>query len=74
MTWTTNIQWKGTDLCMDFICPKCDYQSHFDGMFAYAVECPECKTRWRMPSDVPVVECTDPNEMVLTAEEITRQR
>jgi hypothetical protein len=55
--WTTNIQWKGTDLCMDFICPQCDAQSHFDGMFAHTIQCPGCKQRYRMPTDVAVTPC-----------------
>lgn len=54
MSWTTNIQWKGTDLCMDFVCPECGEQSHFDGMFAYAIECPYCRSQFEMPSDVSV--------------------
>lgn len=43
------IQWKGTDICMDFYC-KCGAHLHFDGYFAYAVRCPHCSTVWEMPS------------------------
>ena len=43
------IQWKGTDVCMDFWC-ECGAHLHFDGYFAYAVRCPHCKTIWQMPS------------------------
>lgn len=43
------VQWKGTDVCMDFWC-DCGAQCHFDGYFAYAVRCPHCKTIWQMPS------------------------
>lgn len=65
---TTFIQWKGTDLCMDFWCPKCGEHSHFDGDFAYAIRCPHCRTRFRMPTDVPVVEMTeDEDELTLEA-------
>lgn len=53
-TFTTFIQWKGTDLCMDFNCPACGEHSHFDGYFAYHVECGQCGARWEMPTDVPV--------------------
>ena len=42
------IQWKGTDVCMDFYC-KCGAHCHFDGDFAYAVRCPHCHTVWEMP-------------------------
>lgn len=42
------IQWKGTDVCMDFYC-ECGKQCHVDDFFAYTVECPGCKTIWEMP-------------------------
>ena len=32
----TFIQWKGTDVCMDFHC-KCGAHLHIDGMFVYKV-------------------------------------
>jgi len=42
------IQWKGTDVCMDFHC-DCGAHCHFDGYFAYAVKCPHCGAVWEMP-------------------------
>jgi len=42
------IQWKGTDVCMDFYC-DCGAQGHFDGDFAYAVKCQHCGQAWEMP-------------------------
>ena len=54
MAFVTNIQWKGTDLCMDFNCPDCGAFSHFDGFFAYNIECSGCHARWEMPTDVPI--------------------
>lgn len=42
------IQWKGTDVCMDFHC-ECGAHCHFDGYFAYKVKCPHCETVWEMP-------------------------
>ncbi len=42
------IQWKGTDVCMDFHC-ECGAHCHFDGGFAYTVQCPHCDTVWEMP-------------------------
>lgn len=48
----TFIQYKGTDLCMDFYCPDCGEHSHFDGMFAYAVKCGACGAEFKMPEDV----------------------
>lgn len=45
------IQWKGTDVCMDFRC-ECGGGGHVDAMFAYAVRCNDCGTVWEMPSVV----------------------
>ena len=42
------IQWKGTNVCMDFHC-ECGAHCHFDGDFAYAVKCPHCEVVWEMP-------------------------
>jgi hypothetical protein len=42
------IQWKGTDVCMDFHC-ECGAFCHFDGDFCYVVQCPHCNTKWEMP-------------------------
>lgn len=42
------IQWKGTDVCMDFYC-DCGAHCHFDGCFAYEVQCQHCQTIWEMP-------------------------
>ena len=42
------VQWKGTDLCMDFLC-VCGAKCHFDGYFANLVECPHCARQWEMP-------------------------
>lgn len=44
-----NIQRKGTDVCMDIYC-SCGQQSHFDGMFAYAVKCPACGAVYDLPA------------------------
>lgn len=64
-TWTTGIQWKGTDLCMDFNCPKCGTNSHFDGFFAYVIRCPKCRTCYEMPTDVPVKEIPEPSDATI---------
>ena len=42
------VQWKGTDVCMDFYC-DCGAHCHFDGYFADAVKCPHCTAEWEMP-------------------------
>jgi uncharacterized protein (DUF983 family) len=54
MATVTFIQWKGTDICMDFWCPECGAQSHFDGMFGYAIKCSDCGSFFEMPTDVQV--------------------
>lgn len=35
------IQWKGTDVCMDFHC-ECGASQHIDAGFCYYVKCCEC--------------------------------
>lgn len=42
------IQWKGTNVCMDFHC-DCGAHCHYDGYFAYVVQCPHCGAKWEMP-------------------------
>ena len=49
----TFIQWKNTDVCMDFWC-DCGHQMHIDGYFAYVVLCNNCKSMWEMPNDINV--------------------
>jgi len=45
------IQWKGTDLCMDFYCP-CGTHSHFDGMFCYYLACRGCGAIYQLGTQV----------------------
>jgi hypothetical protein len=35
------IQWKGTDVCMDFNC-QCGFGGHIDADFVYHIRCPQC--------------------------------
>jgi len=35
------IQWKGTDVCMDWVC-DCGELNHEDRDFCYEVQCPKC--------------------------------
>ena len=44
------IQWKGTDVCMDLHCPKCKHHNHYDGDFAYEVQCAGCGQVFEMKS------------------------
>lgn len=45
------IQWKGTDVCLDFYCP-CGVHGHLDGDFAYHVMCPACGQVYEMGTQV----------------------
>jgi hypothetical protein len=51
----TFIQWKGTDVCMDFHC-KCGLHMHFDCEFLYFVRCSGCGTDYMMSSQVMAIE------------------
>jgi len=48
------VQWKGTDVCLDFTC-QCGYEGHFDGDFAYGLRCGSCGVEWQMPSTFGMV-------------------
>lgn len=55
MSWVTNIQWHGTDACIDFICPACGHQSHIDGMLPGGeIVCESCHAVFELPTDVAV--------------------
>jgi hypothetical protein len=47
------VQWKGTDVCLDFYC-DCgpDGGGHYDGYFAYGVRCSACGRTWELPTDL----------------------
>jgi hypothetical protein len=45
------IQWKGTQVCMDFYC-QCGAHVHGDGGFAYNVECGACGAFYEMGTQV----------------------
>lgn len=47
----TFVQYKNTDICLDFYC-KCGAQLHYDGYFAYVLQCPHCNVKWEMPCHV----------------------
>ena len=52
---STYIQWKGTDVCMDFTC-ECGALSHFDAEFLYFVKCPNCSRVFCIGTRVVAVE------------------
>lgn len=45
------IQWKGTDVCLDFHC-ECGRHSHLEGRFGYVVECIGCGALYEMGTQV----------------------
>lgn len=47
------VQWKGTDVCLDFTC-LCNTHLHFDGDFAYAIRCWHCQRVWELPAYIPL--------------------
>lgn len=60
---TVFIQWKGTDVCLDFYCQQCGMSSHYDGDFAYSLRCVYCDAVFAMPHSLPLVLTTDPAEV-----------
>jgi hypothetical protein len=50
-----NIQWKGTDVCMDISC-KCGHYGHMDAGVFYSYECPECKRKYAVGRTVKFIE------------------
>jgi hypothetical protein len=53
----TFIQWKGTDVCLDFHC-KCGAHLHFDCEFLYGVHCEHCNRVYMMGDRVPAFDVT----------------
>lgn len=48
------IQWQGTDVCLDFHCYNCNTSAHYDGYFAFALQCPSCGQIYETPSVIPL--------------------
>lgn len=49
------IQWKGTEVCMDFHC-KCGELTHIDGSFTYLIQCVHCKRIYWPDAHVKMLE------------------
>lgn len=58
------IQWKGTNLCMDFHCP-CGVDGHVDADFAYNVQCHGCGAVYEMGTQVITRRVTEPTGSVV---------
>jgi len=62
------IQWKGTDVCMDFHC-KCGNHSHIDDDFVYNIKCPKCGTVYMCNGHIEMIELEiEPKNCVITPE------
>jgi hypothetical protein len=70
----TFIQWKNTDLCMDFWCPECDNHSHFDGYLAYQIQCPYCGAIWRLGDSVTIEPGSDSDVCLQTIPDRARPK
>jgi hypothetical protein len=53
-----NMQWKGTDVCMDFTC-ECEVLLHYHGMFMTFIRCDQCQAVYWMNPTVEAVKLTD---------------
>jgi len=49
------VQWKGTDVCLDFHC-VCGMHGHVEGRFAYYLHCTSCGRTFEMPHTFALVE------------------
>lgn len=55
---SANVQWHGTNVCVDIIC-KCGAGGHFDGYaFSYALRCRACGQVYLLPHNIPLIEST----------------
>lgn len=54
------VQWKGTDICMDFHC-ECGHHNHYDGFFAYYVKCAGCEQVYKMDESIKMQRVYDEN-------------
>lgn len=50
------IQWKGTDVCIDIHCKKCNELTHFDGDFMYFITCVKCGTIYEANGHIELIE------------------
>lgn len=48
-TSSVNLQWKNTDVCLDFYC-ECGMQGHFDGYILLDFTCGRCQKVYKLTS------------------------
>lgn len=51
---TINIQWKGSQVCLDFVCPGCGAAFHVDTDCETFIECSGCGTVTDLPNELPL--------------------
>lgn len=53
---TINIQYKGTNTCLDLSCPSCDGFTHYcvEMPFSGVVSCSKCKALWRLSPSIEI--------------------
>lgn len=49
------LQWKGTEVCMDFQC-KCGSDAHIDDDFVYHIKCSDCGKVYFVNGHVELIE------------------
>lgn len=67
------VQWKGTEVCLDFQC-ECSaeedaYEFHFDGFMFGHVKCPRCGTVWEIDAHPKVTRSSRTEAELLTRAE-----
>lgn len=72
MVWNVNIQYKNTNICLDFYCPACGAEGHYDGYFGQVLTCPGCGKLWQLPNEIRAVE-TSPEFAISTPVALTRE-
>jgi len=55
------IQWKGTNVCMDFHC-ECGESSHIDDDFTYYIKCTKCKRVYFCNGHIELIELKEEPE------------
>lgn len=58
------VQWKGTNVCADFWCPKCEATGHADAEFMYEIQCPDCGQLYRVSARVGIRAIEDSAKMM----------
>ena len=58
------LQWKGTDACLDFYC-ECGEHTHFDGMFAYHLQCGKCGSVYFLNGHIEIIKLEEKPESVM---------